>query len=216
MKIRYSIGKIEFITGPMFAGKSEELIRRLKRLIIAGYKTQIFKPEIDNRYSVDCISSHNKSILKAQNISCTDDIINNLKPETEVIGIDEVQFLDSNIVEFLDRWAAAGKIAIVSGLDLDFKGEPFSFADKKLNISNLMIISDIVIKLTAICMYKEKSSNNICGLDATRSQRLIDGKPASYFSPLVMVSASELYEPRCRNHHCIPDKPEMLQIDFFN
>jgi thymidine kinase len=213
MKIRYSIGAIELITGPMFAGKSEELIRRLKKLIIAGFKTQVFKPEIDDRYSVECISSHNKSILKAQNVSSTKDILNSLDADTEVIGIDEVQFLDSDIVEFLDRWADSGKIAIVSGLDLDFKCEPFLFSDKKLNFSNLMVISDTIIKLTAICMFKEE--NGICGLDATRSQRLIEGKPASYFSELVMVSASELYEPRCRKHHCIPDKPEMLEIDFF-
>lgn len=213
MKTKCGFGHIELVTGPMFAGKSEELIRRLKRLMIADFKVQVFKPSIDDRYSVDSISSHNKSMIKAIRVTKTQDIVDNLEKDTDIIGIDEVQFLDSAIVELLERWASSGKTAIVSGLDLDFKSEPFYFMDKELTMADLMVRADNVLKLTAVCVFKE--NGKICGSDATRSQRLINGSPASYYSPLVMVSASELYEPRCRRHHIIPDKPEMLQMKIF-
>ncbi|HOK41032.1 MAG TPA: thymidine kinase [bacterium] len=212
MKTKYGFGKIEIITGPMFAGKSEELIRRIKRLMIAGLKVQVFKPAIDIRYSIDCISSHNQMMIKAIPVSSTREIIDNLQKDTEIIGIDEVQFLDSYIVEFLEKWACSGKVAIAAGLDLDFKGEPFFFSDKKMTIAELICRADNVLKLSAICVYKE--NGKICGAEASRSQRLINGQPASYHSPLVMVSASELYEPRCRKHHIVPDKPESLQLKF--
>lgn len=215
MKTKYGGGRIELITGPMFAGKSEELIRRIKRLMIADFKLQVFKPAIDDRYSIDCISSHNKAMIKAIPINNTYDIIKNLDKDTEIIGIDEIQFLDSPIVEFLDKWASAGKIAIVAALELDFKAEPFSFHDKKLTMADLMIIADMVTKLTAVCVYKDKKNGKICGGEATRSQRLVDGKPASYHSPLVLVSGADFYEPRCRKHHTILDKPDMFQLKIF-
>ena len=206
-------GRIELITGPMFAGKSEELIRRLRRLMIAKAKIQIFTPSIDKRYGDSVVASHNHQKIEALSIDSAADIFAALKKDTEVVAVDEVQFLDSALIDLFDTLANNGKIVIATGLDLDFKAEPFYFRDGKATMAELMVKSDFVTKLTAICVFRE--DGKICGELATRSQRLIDGKPAPYNSPLIQVGAEESYEPRCRKHHSIPDKAEKFQLDLF-
>lgn len=180
-------GWIEVICGPMFAGKSEELIRRIKRLEYAKKKTLVFKPGIDNRYSADEVVSH--SNLKAKSISIKDskEILDYVDSSTFAIAVDEVQFLDKEIIYIAQRLALKGIRVILGGLDTDFRGEPFPIT------ASLMTIAEDVLKLTAICV--------VCGAPATKTQRIINGKPAHYSDPIIKVGASEAYEPRCRHCH---------------
>lgn len=180
-------GWIEVITGPMFAGKSEELIRRIKRLEYAHKKTLVFKPKIDNRYSENEIVSHSKIKTRSINIETAQDVLKYVDRDTEAVVIDEVQFLDHEIVHVAEDLADRGIRVIVAGLDRDFRGEPFQ------NIPELLALAEDVTKLTAICMR--------CGAPATRTQRLVNGEPASYDDPIIIVGASESYEPRCRHCH---------------
>ncbi len=180
-------GWIEVITGPMFAGKSEELIRRVKRLEYAHKKMLVFKPSIDNRYSDSEIVSHSKYRTNSINIEKSEDILPYIYDGLDAVIIDEVQFLDEGIVKIADALADKGIRVIVAGLDRDFRGEPFK------NIPELLSLAEDVTKLTAICMR--------CGAPATRTQRIVDGKPASYDDPIIIVGASEAYEPRCRHCH---------------
>ena len=180
-------GWIEVITGPMFAGKSEELIRRIKRLEYAHKKTLVFKPKIDNRYSENEIVSHSKIKTRSINIETAQDILKYVNRDTEAVVIDEVQFLDHEIVHVVEELANRGIRVIVAGLDRDFRGEPFQ------NMPELLALAEDVTKLTAICMR--------CGAPATRTQRLVNGEPASYDDPIIIVGASESYEPRCRHCH---------------
>lgn len=199
--IGYKGGTIEAIVGPMFAGKTEELIRRLTRAQYANQKIIVFKPIIDNRHSEDKIISHNGREIKSIAVNSASDIyekaikgINNLERDNfsrgdlnyDVIAIDEVQFFDEEILFAVNFLANLGARIIVTGLDMDFKGEPFGV------MPNLLAIAERVDKLTAICR---------CGAFATISQRLINGKPAKYDSPTVMVGAEESYESRCRACH---------------
>ena len=190
-------GIIEVIAGPMFSGKTEELIRRLRRALIAKQNVMVFKPQLDDRYHKRYLVSHNGMRVEAIPISSSLDILDHNWQEADVIAIDEVQFFDEGIVDLVAYLADEGKRVIVAGLDKDFRGEPF------MNTAKLLAIADVVTKLSAICM--------ICGSLATMSQRLIDGKPASYYSPTIMVGAKDLYEPRCREHHVVPDKPDKLE-----
>lgn len=183
-------GYIEVITGPMFSGKSEELIRRIKRAKIAKQKVQVFKPAIDDRYSIDKVVSHNGDNIHAIAIVKASDILRHIEKDTDVFAIDEVQFLDYEIVDIVREIADSGKRVICAGLDLDFRGEPFG------PTPDLMAIAEFVDKLTAICMK--------CGNPATRTQRLINGKPANYDDPIIMVGAKESYEARCRKCHEVP------------
>lgn len=185
--INNNVGWIEVICGPMFAGKSEELIRRVKRLEYAKKNVVAFKPKIDNRYSEDEIVSHSKQHVKSFTISSSDEIMKYIKPDTYAVVIDEVQFLDEGIISIIDQLADSGKRVIVAGLDTDFRGEPFSI------MPIILAKAEYVMKLTAICVK--------CGAPATRTQRIIDGVPASYQDPIVVVGASESYEPRCRHCH---------------
>ncbi|MEY3692205.1 MAG: Thymidine kinase [Bacillota bacterium] len=180
-------GWIEVICGPMFAGKSEELIRRIKRLEYAKKKTLVFKPGIDNRYSADEVVSH--SNLKAKSISIKEskEILDYVDSSTFAIAVDEVQFLDKEIIYIAQRLALKGIRVILGGLDTDFRGEPFPIT------ASLMTIAEDVLKLTAICV--------VCGAPATKTQRIINGKPAHYADPIIKVGASEAYEPRCRHCH---------------
>ena len=180
-------GWIEMICGSMFAGKSEELIRRVKRLEYAKKNIKVFKPSIDNRYSDTEIVSHSKYKTKAINISCAKDILQHIDDSTYAVIVDEVQFLDNDIVEIAESLANSGKRVILAGLDKDFKGEPFGV------MPQLLARAESVTKLTAIC--------SVCGMPATRTQRLVDGKPAKYDDPLILVGATESYEPRCRKCH---------------
>lgn len=185
-------GCIEVVCGPMYSGKSEELIRRIRRAEIAKQKVQVFKPTIDDRYDKQDIVSHRGDKIQGIPVSRSEDILNYLDEDTEVIGIDEVQFFDDGIVKVVNYLADNNKRVIVAGLDTDFRGEPFSV------MPQLMAIAEFVDKITAICMK--------CGNPATKTQRLINGKPADYNDPIVLIGAKESYEARCRNCHEVPNK----------
>ena len=184
---------MEVICGSMFCGKTEELIRRLRRAIIAKKKVQVFKPAIDNRYVVEKVHSHAGMEIDAIPIDDIMDIYKYLKADTDVVGIDEAQFFSTRIVEVGENLVDHGIRVIFAGLDTDFRGEPFG------SMPQLMARAERVDKLHAICM--------VCGEDACRTQRLVDGKPANYDDPLVIVGTAEMYEARCRKHHIVPGRP---------
>jgi thymidine kinase len=190
MEMKHETGSIEIITGSMFCGKTEELIRRLRRATIARQRVQVFKPAIDNRYAVEKVTSHSGSEFDAKPITNVSDLPNLLVPETTVVGLDETQFFTQEIIPMVQELADRGIRVIVAGLDTDFRGEPFG------PMPVLMAEAERVDKLHAICM--------VCGEAASRTQRLINGKPAHYDDPIVIVGASELYEARCRQHHIVP------------
>jgi len=188
--MKHTHGSIEVICGSMFSGKTDELIRRLVRATIARQKVQVFKPAIDVRYAVEKVTSHAGSDYDAIPVKCAADIRAMLAADTTVVGIDEAQFLDAEVVTVAQELAAKGIRVLVAGLDMDFRGEPFGF------MPVLMSIAEHVSKLHAICM--------VCGDEASRTQRLVNGNPARYDDPIVIVGASELYEARCRLHHEVP------------
>jgi len=188
-------GWIEVITGPMFAGKSEELIRRVKRLEYAKKKTLVFKPKIDNRFSESEVVSHSQLKTKSFNINKSTDILKYVKSDTYAVVVDEVQFMDDDIVDVSELLANRGIRVILAGLDNDFRGEPFPIMAK------LLAKAEFISKLTAICVK--------CGAPATRTQRIVNGIPASYFDPIVVVGASEAYEPRCRHCHEVKKEKEV-------
>ncbi len=191
-------GWIEVITGPMFAGKTEELIRRIKRLEYANRNIVVFKPAIDNRYAENEVVSHNNSRTRSIAISKASEMMQYIQKDTDVIAIDEIQFLDEEAVDICEALADQGKRVIVSGLDRDFRGEPFSFMPK------LLSLAEYVTKLSAICVK--------CHTPATRTQRIIDGNPAKYNDPIILVGAKDSYEARCRDCHEVPGKPIHYEI----
>ncbi len=182
-------GFVEVICGPMYAGKTEELIRRTKRMEFAKKKYLIFKPNIDNRYAINEVVSHNKKSMKAINVDINhpEQILSYVTNDIQAIVIDEVQFFNVRLLDIIAKFANEGMRVICAGLDLDFRGEPFGL------MPALLAIAENVTKLTAIC--------NSCGEEATRTQRLVNGKPAYYDDPIVMVGATETYEARCRKCH---------------
>jgi thymidine kinase len=182
-------GWIEVICGSMFSGKSEELIRRVHRVQIAKKKVQVFKPTIDTRYSIQYIYSHNGTKIEAINISNSKELLEKTEPDTEVVAIDEAQFYDKGIVTICQKLADQGRRVMVTGLDQDFRGEPFG------PIPELLAVAEYIDKLQAICM--------ICGSPASRTQRLVNGKPAKYSDPIILIGAKETYEARCRKCHVI-------------
>lgn len=185
-------GWIEVVVGPMYSGKSEELIRRLRRAQIAKQKIQAFKPSIDDRYSMNEVVSHSGEKIKAKPIETSQQIYDLIDDDTEVVGIDEVQFFDDGIIDICRQLANKGLRVIVAGLDMDFRGEPFACTPY------IMAIAEFVDKLTAVCVK--------CGNPANRTQRLIDGSPANYDDPTIKVGANESYEARCRKHHEVPGR----------
>lgn len=188
-------GWIEVICGVMFSGKSEELIRRVRRAIIARRKVQVFKSHLDERYAgIYHISSHDGRTVEAVPVDTPDQIARAVLPETQVVGIDEAQFLDATVVQLATDLANAGKRVIVAGTDSDFRGEPFGA------MPQLLAVAEVVDKLHAICV--------ICGNPASRNQRLIGGRPARYDSPTIMVGSAESYEARCRGCHSVPRRDE--------
>lgn len=187
-------GWLEVITGPMFAGKSEELIRRVKTLSYTKMKIIAFKPAIDDRYDKTAIASHDGAKYEAYAIKNAHSILELVKEDTQVVAIDEIQFFDMSIVKICEELADRGIRVIAAGLDLDFKGEPFG------PMPELLARAEFVTKLSAVC--------TVCGCAATRTQRLIDGKPADFNDPIIKVGAKENYEARCRKHHIIPNKPK--------
>ena len=188
--MKHHVGSVEVICGSMFCGKTEELIRRLRRARIAKQQVQVFKPIIDNRYNQAKVTSHSGIDLDAQPVDDSQAILESLAPDTTVIGIDEVQFFDTGIVQVVEQLAEKGLRVIVTGLDTDFRGEPFGC------MPELIARAEWVDKLHAICM--------VCGESASRTQRLVNGKPAHYNQPIVVVGAQEMYEARCREHHEVP------------
>ncbi|HAV19971.1 MAG TPA: thymidine kinase [Firmicutes bacterium] len=194
MELVNKLGWIEVICGPMFSGKSEELIRRVKRLEYAKKEVIVFKPLLDNRYATDAVVSHSKLWTKSINIETSSDILKHVKNSTFAIAVDEVQFLDDKIIEIAQHLANSGIRVILAGLDTDFRGEPF------LTMARLLTIGEYVQKLAAICV--------VCGAPATRTQRIIEGKPAYFEDPIIKVGAAESYEARCRHCHDVPHDPK--------
>ena len=190
---QYREGWIEVISGCMFAGKTEELIRRINVLSYAKKNIIVFKPKIDNRYSDSEIVSHSGAKVPCLVVEKAQDILKKIEADTEVVAIDEVQFFDKDIVEVCEYLADKGIRVMVAGLDKDFRGESFGV------MHELLTRAEFVTKLTAVCAK--------CGAPATRTQRLVNGKPAGFEDPIVMVGADESYEPRCRHCHQVPNKP---------
>ena len=171
------LGWIEVICGPMFAGKSEELIRRIKRIEYAKKKIIVFKPLIDNRYSEDEVVSHNKRRTKCYNLKHSSEVEKYITSDLYAVAFDEVQFMDEGILKVIDDLANRGLRVICAGLDNDFRGEPFSI------MPQLLCMAEYVTKLTAIC--------TVCGANATRTQRVVNGEPAYYEYPIIIIGASE-------------------------
>ena len=187
--MKHRVGRIEVICGSMFSGKTEELIRRVRRAIIAQQHVQVFKPHLDDRYSLQRVTSHNGQNIEAVPLPQAAEIMKCLEAATTVVAIDEVQFFDSEIVHVVQQLANRGLRVMTAGLDMDFRAEPFGF------MPQLLCIAEEVVKLHAICM--------VCGDDAVCTQRLVNGVPAHYDDPVIMVGAQERYEARCRQHHVV-------------
>lgn len=179
--INNKTGWIEVVCGSMFSGKTEELIRRVHRAEYARQKIQVFKPKIDNRYDKDHIVSHSMMKTPSTIVETSKEIHEQVKYDTEVVAIDEIQFFDDDIVNICNKLANSGKRVIVAGLDQDFRGLPFG------SMPNLLAIAEYVTKLNAICVK--------CGNPASRTQRLTKDKDQ------VVVGTSKIYEARCRNCH---------------
>ncbi len=186
-------GWIEMICGSMFSGKSEELIRRVKRARIAKQRVVALKPAIDTRFSANDVVSHGGDKIDCVAVSDSEAAMACLPDDVQVVAIDEVQFFDERIVAMCSALADRGVRVIVAGLDCDFRGEPFGV------VPQLLARAEYVTKLQAICVK--------CGNPATRTQRIVDGRPASYTDPTVLIGASEAYEARCRRCHEVPGKP---------
>jgi thymidine kinase len=187
-------GWIELICGSMFSGKTEELLRRIRRAEIARRKVQVFKPLIDDRYGLKRVASHS-GIAREDAITIRNavEILQHLAGDAEVIAIDEIQFFDWTVADVCSTLANQGKRVIGAGLDQDFRGEPFG------PMPLLLALAERVDKLHAICVK--------CGAEASRTQRLIDDRPARYDDPVILVGGSESYEARCRNCHDVPGRP---------
>lgn len=180
--VRHKIhpGWVEVIVGCMFSGKTEELIKQLKRAQYGKQKIQVFKPQIDDRYSEDHVASHNQTMFPSKVVKTSFEILSNIDKNTQVVGIDEGQFFDEDLVEVVTALANAGKRVLVAGLDTDWKGRPFG------NIPHIMAVAEVVRKQHAICM--------VCGEPASRTQRLVAAQGD------ILVGSTEAYEARCRTH----------------
>lgn len=192
----------ELITGPMSCGKTEELLRRVRRAIIAKKKVKVISPDVDTRAHGDYIESRNGLWLDAIKVKNAAQILSVVKREDEIIAIDELQFFDEFIIKVISKLIDSGKKVIGTGLDLDFKAEPFGY------MPELMCLATKVDKLTAVCMK--------CGCEnATRTQRLVDGNPVDKNSPLIMIGGDETYEARCVQCYELPDvKSEVRRREF--
>ena len=190
-------GWIEVITGPMFSGKTAQLILRVTQAEAVGQKVQVFKPRLDTRSVNYGLRSHAGLHIDATPVQEAKETLDLLEPDTEVVALDEGQFFDHAIIAVCNLLADQGKRVIVAGLDMDFRGEPFG------PMPQLMAVAEVVDKLTALCA--------VCGEPASFSQRLINGEPARYSDQVILVGGSDLYEPRCRSHHVVPGK-EALEM----
>lgn len=193
----FTPGVIEVIVGPMFSGKSEELIRRVRRATLAKQNVQVFKAAIDDRYDAFAVASHDGGRLEATGVADTMELDRLISYESQVVAVDEVQFLDEQIVPLSLELAESGKRVILAGLELDFRGMPFGL------VPQLLAHAEFVTKLTAICR---------CGRAATITQRLIGGEPAHFDDPVILVGAAESYEPRCRGCHRVMHGRRMVPL----
>lgn len=184
---RYNEGWIEVITGCMFAGKTEEFMRRINRLQYAKRKVLVFKPMVDVRYDAKKVVSHKGVAITAKVIDDPMQILKYVDKAVEAVAIDEVQFFKSSIIEVIKTLANQNKQVIVAGLDQDFRGEPFAV------MKELLALAEFVTKLDAVCVE--------CGKAATRTQRIINGREAQYDDEIILIGAQEQYEARCRSHH---------------
>lgn len=188
--MKHNSGRLEVITGPMFCGKTDEMLRRLRRAIIAKQKIQVFKPGFDVRYSSEKVTSHAGNEYDAFPVENISEIPTFLLDDVTLVAIDEAQFFGEEIIPVVQDLVDKGIRVIVGGLDMDFRGLPFG------QMPMLLAQAEFVDKLHAICM--------VCGEEATRTQRLVDGEPAYFDDPIIIVGASEMYEARCRIHHQVP------------
>jgi thymidine kinase len=186
-------GSIEVVCGSMFSGKTEELIRRVRRAYIAKQRVQVFKHTLDDRYAVGAITSHNGAKIEAVPVADSQQLLCLVEPATEVVAVDEAQFLDDGIAPVASSLAQRGLRVILAGLDTNFRGDPFG------PMPLLLALAEEVTKLQAICV--------VCGAPASRTQRLVDGRPAHYADPVVLIGAQEAYEARCRRCHQVPGRP---------
>ena len=184
-------GWIEVITGVMFSGKSEELLRRVRRATIARKSVQVFKSHLDDRYGdLQEVASHDGSVVEAIPISTSREIAEHVRRGTDVVAVDEAQFLDAGVIRVANALADQGRRVIVAGTDMDFRGAPFG------PIPQLLAVAEKIDKLHAICVR--------CGELATRNQRLVEGQPAPAEGPTIQVGGAETYEARCRECHEVP------------
>lgn len=184
----------------MFSGKSEELIRQVRRFLYGNVNVHVFKPAMDNRYADEAIVSHNGTSVFAHPIAESTQILEMVGKDTEIVAIDEAQFFDEGLIEVTQILANKGINVLLAGLDTDFRGEPFG------PMPDLLAISNSVKKLSAICP--------ICSVPSSRTQRLINGKPALYDDPIILLGAQESYEPRCMKHHEVPRTSEEQDNSF--
>ena len=190
MDLKSKDGWLEVICGCMFAGKTEELIRRINRIKYAKKEVIVFKPVIDDRYDKTQVVSHSNHRVDSIPIVSSKEVLTHIEKLPYAVAFDEAQFFDKGLIDVIERLANSGVRVIVAGVDQDFRGEPFGI------MPELMARAEYVTKLQGICM--------VCGAPATRTQRLINGRPASYDDPTILVSASEKYESRCRHCHQVP------------
>lgn len=191
---RTNAGSLTVICGSMFSGKTEELIRLVRRAMHAKKRVQVFKSSLETRCETTMISTHDGTTFTAHSTGNSAELERLLDPDVQVVGIEEVQFFDDGIVPLVLKLADQGVHVIVAGLDQDFRGHPFSF------MPQLMALADDVMKLHAIC--------KVCGAEASRTQRLVDGRPASWDEPIILIGAEESYEARCRRCHVVRKVPK--------
>lgn len=196
--------RLSAVVGCMFSGKSEELLRRVNRAEIACREVIVFKPSIDNRWEAEgAVRSHAGSEHSAIAITQPQDILNFITPNTKMVAIDEIQFMGSKIIPVIQALLERNVEVCFAGLPLDFRGEPFG------QVPTLLALADDITRLTAICTHTD--NGEICGKDATRTQRLVNGKPAMYNDPIVVIGAGESYAARCTHHHFVPGKPKLVR-----
>lgn len=188
------------ITGPMFSGKSIEMIRQVNRHKIAGKRVIVFKYSADNRYSQTEASSYDGLSTWAVPASTCEEISSRVELEHEVVAIDEIQFFDDPTVDLIQDYIRQGKEVVVTGLNLDFRAKPFQLRGGSRTMADLLVHADSIFSLHAICTYK---NGHICGAPATRTQRLRDGQPVAEDDPVVQIGSSESYEARCLRHHSV-------------
>ena len=191
MEYAGSGGWVEVVSGVMFSGKSEELLRRVRRAVLARKRVQVFKSHLDERYGgLHVVSTHDGGVLHSEPVSTSTELMARVAADTEVVAVDEVQFLDAGVVHVANALADRGIRVIMAGTDMDFRGQPFG------PMGALLAIAERVDKLQAICVR--------CGQLATRNQRLIDGQAAPAEGPTIQVGGLESYEARCRGCHEVP------------